>query len=400
MTARPTGADGAEAKARVQVSVDEIAGELIALSHAIHEHPELGFEEHFAAAELANALDAHGLPVERGAFGVETAFAVRAGTGSPHVVVCCEYDALPAIGHACGHNVIATAGLGAGLALARVAEDLGGSVTILGTPAEEGGGGKIVLAERGAFDGVDVAMMVHGAGSDLVAPEMLAMIQLDVRMHGKEAHAAGFPWRGRNALDALVLAYMGVAALRQHIHPTERVHGIITHGGDAPNVVPKMAAARFNVRASNSDRLDALQRRVLACFEAGAGAAGCELEHRFAGGYADLVTNRPLADAYQRNAEALGRTFVDPARVKVPAVGSTDMGNVSKLVPTIHPMIAIAPANVPLHTEEFAAHAVSEQADQGVIDGAKALAMTGVEVLSDESLLGEVRAAFAARDSQ
>ncbi|MBI2170172.1 MAG: M20 family metallopeptidase [Actinobacteria bacterium] len=371
-------------KAQVREVVNECAGELVALSHAIHEHPELAFEEHFASSALCDALEGHGIAVERPAFGLDTAFIARVGDGDgPNVAICCEYDALPEVGHACGHNVIATAGLGAGIAAAAVVEQAGGRLTILGTPAEERAGGKIMMAEKGAFADVDVAMMVHPAGVDLLAPQMLAMTQLDVRAHGKEAHAAAFPWRGVNALDAIVLGYMGVAALRQHIHPTERVHGIITRGGDASNVVPKLAAARFNVRSETEERLDALKARVLACFEGAAAAAGCELEHRFLGPYSDLVTNPALAEAYRRNAEELGRRFVDPATLTTRAMGSTDMGNVSKLVPSIHPMIAVAPPNVPLHTAEFAGHAVSEAADQAVVDGASALAMTAVDVWTD-----------------
>lgn len=385
-------------KARVVDVVDEIADELVELSHAIHEHPELAFEERFAADALTDALERHRVDVERGAFDLETAFRADVGSEGPVVGVCCEYDALPEIGHACGHNVIATAGLGAGIALAAIADDAGGRVRILGTPAEERGGGKILMVERGAFDGVDVAEMIHPAGADFLAPQMLAMTQLDVRAHGREAHAAGFPWRGVNALDAIVLGYTSVAALRQHIHPTERIHGIITRGGDAPNVVPKMAAARFNIRSSTEARLEKLQRRVLTCFEGAAIAAGCELEHRFVGPYADLITNAPLAETYRRNGEEVGRTFLDPTEVDLPAVGSTDMGNVSKVVPSIHPMIGIAPANVPLHTEEFARHAVSDAADAAVVAGAKALAMTAVDVWTDAGLLTSARRSFEPHD--
>lgn len=384
------------AEAQVIDTVERLAGELVSLSHEIHAHPELAFEEHFAAGALTGALEEQGLTVERGAYDIETAFVARAGEGNPgpHVAVCLEYDALPEIGHACGHNVIATAGLGAGVALASVCEELGGRLSIFGTPAEERGGGKIMMAERGAFDGVDVAMMVHPAGHDFLTPEMLAMIQLDVRAHGKEAHAAGFPWRGVNALDAIVLGYMGVAALRQHIHPSERIHGIITRGGDAPNVVPKLAGARFNIRSTTVPRLERLQERVLACFEGAAAGAGCTLEHRFLGPYADLVTNEPLARTYQAHAETLGRQFLDPTDVRLPAVGSTDMGNVSQLVPSIHPMIAVAPPDVPLHTEEFAHRAIGEAADRAVTDGAKALALTGVAAWSDPRLVDAARAAF------
>ena len=378
--------------------IDQSADELVELSHAIHARPELAFEERFASGLLADALDDRGLRVERRAYDLETAFVAHVGAGDgPNVAVCLEYDALPDIGHACGHNVIATAGLGAAIALAGVVEECGGRLTILGTPAEERGGGKILLAERGALEGVDAAMMVHPAGNDFLAPEMLAMMQLDVRAHGREAHAAGFPWRGANALDAIVLGYMGVAALRQHIHPTERVHGIITRGGAAPNIVPNLAAARFNIRSSSLERLEPLQARVLACFEGGAAQAGCRLEHRFVGPYADLVTNTALASVYQRHAEGLGREFLPPDAVRMPAVGSTDMGNVSRLVPSIHPMVAIAPSGVPLHTAEFATHAVSEAADRAIVDSAKALAATAIDLWQDASLMSAVAAEFAGR---
>ena len=390
-------ADPTVLKERATALVERAAGDLVALSHAIHERPELAFEERFAADALASALEAGGVEVERGAYGVETAFAARVGEGGPHVLVCCEYDALPEIGHACGHNVIAAAGLGAGLALAAIAEEAGASVTILGTPAEERGGGKIMLAERGAFDGVDAALMVHPAGADFLAPTMLAMIQLDVRAHGQAAHAAGFPWRGRNALDAIVMGYVGVGQLRQHIHPSERVHGIITRGGDAPNIVPKLAGARYNVRAATTERLQRLQARVLACFEGAATATGCSLEHRFLGPYDDLVTNEALAGAYRGNAEAIGRTFVEPSAASNVAVGSTDMGNVSKIVPSIHPMIAVAPPTIPLHSPEFAEYAVGEMADRAAVDGAKALALTGVDVWTDPALLATARREFDAR---
>lgn len=384
-------------KTRVCDLVDAVAGELVEISHAIHERPELAFEEEFAASTLAQALEAHDVEVERGAFELDTAFVARVGGHGPAVAICCEYDALPGIGHACGHNVIGAAGLGAGIALAELAAEGHGRVIILGTPAEELGGGKILMAERGALDGVDVAMMVHPAGADILAPRMLAMSQLDVRAHGSEAHAAAFPWRGRNALDAIVLGYQAVAALRQHIRPSERVHGVITRGGDAANVVPRLAAARFIVRAPTVTRLEQLQERVLACFEGGAAAAGCDLEHRFIGPTADLVTNPALAERYRRHAEELGRRFLEPDQMSQAALGSTDMGNVSHIVPSIHPMIGIAPPGTALHTEEFTRYARSEAADAAVIEGAKAMAMTAVDLWTDRQALDEVIGAFKAR---
>ncbi|MEY2403596.1 MAG: hypothetical protein QOD38_1147, partial [Acidimicrobiaceae bacterium] len=231
--------DLAAVKERLAAEVDKRADVLIDASHQIHAHPELCYEEHFAHDLLTGLLEAEHIDVERHAFDLDTAFIGRAGSGDgPTIAVLCEYDALPGIGHACGHNIIGTAGLGAGVAAAALADELGGRVVILGTPAEEGGGGKELLAQRGAFDGVDAAMMVHPAGSDLVLMNVIAIHQMKVRYHGEAAHAAAFPHKGRNALDAAVLGYMNVAALRQHIKPNERIHGIFTHGGDKPNIVP------------------------------------------------------------------------------------------------------------------------------------------------------------------
>jgi amidohydrolase len=387
--------DATALKQRASEGVRAVHAQLVELSHAIHERPELAFEEHFAHEVLTDALADAGLPVERGAYDLDTAFAATVGGGAgPHVVLCCEYDALPEIGHACGHNMMGTAALGAGLALAEVVADAGGRLTILGTPAEERAGGKITLAERGAFEGVDVAMMVHAAGADVLAPAMLAMIQLDVRMTGRAAHASAFPWRGINALDAIVGGYVNVSMLRQQLHPTDRVHGVIRRGGDVPNVIPQVASARYNIRTTTAARLDPLQRRVLACFEAAATATGCSMEHRFVGPYEDLLTNDPLAEAYRGNAEAIGRDFVDLAASGSPSMGSTDMGNVSHIVPSIHPTIGIAPPGTALHTAEFAEHAISEAADQGIADAATALAHTAIDVWTDGGLVAATRAAF------
>src|SRR5437764_5962180 len=231
------------AKDRLVTEVDRHAEGLLDASHRIHEHPELLFEERFAAELLCDMLEGAGLEVERGAFGLETAFAARAGSDGPTVAVLCEYDALPGIGHACGHNIIATAGLGAALAAAAIVDECGGRLVVLGTPAEEGGGGKILMAERGALDGIDAAMMVHPAGADLVEMDCIAIATFEVDYHGTAAHAAAFPWQGRNALDAAVLGYNAIAALRQHIQPTERIHGIFTKAGDKPNIVPDSAQA-------------------------------------------------------------------------------------------------------------------------------------------------------------
>lgn len=371
---------------------------LLALSARIHAHPELRFEEHQASGWLADYLESIGFQVERRAYGLETAFAARLGSGEPRVAVLCEYDALPGIGHACGHNVIGAAGAGAGVGLAAVIGELGGSVVVLGTPAEEGGGGKVLMGQAGAFDGLAAAMMVHPAGMDLTAMDVLAVSSLEVVYEGRAAHAAAFPHEGRNALDALVTAYSAVAQLRQHIRPTERVHGIITDGGRAPNIVPARAAGTFMVRSPDAEGLVRLKARVEACFRAGAEATGCQVElHPHGVDYGEMWSNDTLTTAFERNAGQLGRRLVVPREASAPVSGSTDMGNVSQWVPSIHPMLAVSPPDVPLHSVEFARWAASASGDRAVLDGAKALAMTAIDVLGDAGLRAAARAAFDTR---
>ena len=390
----PSASDpAATLKARALACVDAEGSALLELSARIHAHPELCYAEHSASGWLADYLEARGLAVQRGVYGLPTAFAARAGSGRPRVAVLCEYDALPGIGHACGHNIIAAAGAGAGVALAAVLGETGGSLVVLGTPAEEGGGGKVLMAREGAFDGVDAAMMIHPASLDLITMNVLAVSAVEVEYHGRAAHAAAAPHAGINALDGLVTAYQSIAQLRQHIRSSERVHGIITDGGLAPNIVPERAAGLFFVRAATVQRLARLKERVDACFHAGALASGAAYEVRQVGeDYSDMWTNQPLAAAYQANLEHLGRHVVDvPAEL---ISGSTDMGNVSKLLPSIHPMLSIAPPRVALHTQEFARCAASEDGQRGVLDGAKVLAMTGIDVLCTAALLDAMRVAF------
>ena len=382
------------AKAAVRAEVDARADALIAVSHSIHSHPEENFEERHAHDLLCEVIEAEGLAVERGAFGLPTAFRAVAGTSGPTIAVLCEYDALPGLGHACGHNIIAAAGLGAGLAAAALADRVGGRVVLLGTPAEEGGGGKVFMIERGALDDVDAAMMIHPADVDLRWMTTIAYQRLIVEFVGEAAHAAAQPWNGRNALDAAVLGYMNVAALRQHIRPDERVHGIFTDGGEKPNIVPAHASMDWYVRAADLERLAALKPRVLAALQAGADAAGCELEHRWVEPvYADLVRNVPLEDLYVANSEALGRPVGAPG-VDGEVIGSTDMGNVSHVVPAIHPMVAIAPAGVGIHTAPFADHAASAPGDAGLLLAAKAMAMTVVDLWLRPEALAACRDAF------
>ena len=352
--------------------VDGLEDVLLDVSHDIWDHPELCFEEHHAHDRLCDVLESHGLATTRHAYGLDTAFVAEAGTEGPCVAVLCEYDALPEIGHACGHNVIAAAGLGAGLAAASLAERLGGRVRILGTPAEEGGGGKVFMIRRGAFDGVDAAVMVHPADPDLPSIHAIAIHELHVAYTGVAAHAAAAPEKGRNALDAAVLGYVNVAALRQHIRPDERVHGIFTHAGDKPNIVPRSAAAEWYVRSTDLTSLESLKARVLDCLRAGALAAGVTMEHAWRDpAYADLVDDPWLLERWTVHSTALGRPPQDPDVVGA-VVGSTDMGNVSHEVPSIHPMIAVAPPGVSIHTPEFARHAGGPAGDRAVMDGAEA----------------------------
>jgi len=391
--------DAAELKRAACAAVDGLRDELLRLSHGIHANPELAFEERKAAALLGEVIRRAGLEVETGAYGLETAFVAEFGSGDAGcVAVLAEYDALPEIGHACGHNIIASAAVGAGLALHALADRLPGRVRLLGTPAEERGGGKELMARKGAFDGVDAAMMVHPAGANLVNMPSLACSEVVVHYRGRAAHASAMPEQGINALDALVIAYQAIAALRQHIGVFERIHGIITDGGKAPNIVPESASGLFFVRAANADELAALKKRVEGCFEAGASATGAELELSWsAADYLDIRYNEPLADSYRANAEALGREFFPIDKVPVRLAGSSDMGNVSYRVPSIHPMIASAPIQCSIHNAEFEKWAGGEMGDAAVVDGAKALAMTALDYLCDPELRRRVLAHFEAR---
>jgi len=384
-------------KAQACSLIDKNAETLINVSHEIHDHPEENYEEVFASELLTRTANGLGMPVELGAFDCATGFSGDVGSG-PTVCIMSEYDALPDIGHGCGHNVIAAAGLGASIALASIAKASGGRVRYLGTPAEEGGGGKILMARNGALAGVDLAMMVHPADADLATIDAIALQQLLVEYTGQESHAAAAPHLGRNALDAAVLGYMAVATLRQHILPTERIHGIFLKSGEKPNIVPREASSEWYVRSDNVTSLAALKPRVLASLESGAHACGCSVSHQWIGTpYADMVTNDTMGTMYAHNALTLGRTVTDPRHGGHRVVGSTDMGNVSHLVPSIHPMIASAPAGISIHTKQFAEFARSPMADKAVLDGAKAMAMTTIDFWTSserrEAVVAEFRTA-------
>jgi len=378
-------------------AVDAMADELLAVSHAIHQKPELAFKEYFACETLTNALSEHEMNPEVGIFTLPTAFeaTLNADSDGPVVAILAEYDALPKIGHSCGHNLIATSALGAALALQKIADQLPGKIRLIGTPAEEKGGGKEIMARAGAFEGVDAAMMIHPAGVNIATMPCICVSEVEVIYHGKSSHASSAPHKGINALDGLLLAYQAISNLRQHIRPTERIHGIITRGGDAPNIVPDDTAGEFYVRAANERDLAKLKPRVQACFEAGAKGSGAEVEVKWSNvDYLDLNTNWPLAEEFQQRAETLGREFLPIKGLGSAGAGSTDMGNVSYRVPSIHPMLACAPRNVVIHNPEFAKWAGSEMGDNAALDGAKSLAMTAAAFLTNPGLQQESRKAF------
>jgi amidohydrolase len=374
----------ADAKEAARERVTQARDELVALSHRIHANPELGFEEEQACAWLCELLEGAGLQVERGVGDLPTAFAARAGSGPLHVVVCAEYDALPAVGHACGHNVIAAMAAGAGMALARVADDAGLRVTVLGTPAEEGGGGKILLLKRGAFDGAHAAMMVHPSPYEQPEMPIIAVNHLKVAYTGKEAHASAYPFLGVNAADALVVAQTAIGLLRQHLRPSDRVHGIVTKGGDAANIIPAHTTADWMVRAADLEQLEEVRAKVARCFEAGALATGATLElSEDHDPYSEMRHDHELSALYQRNAEALGRTFIGRSDR---GAGSTDMGNVSLALPSIHPTIGIDSLPAVNHQPEFTASCATPAADQAVVDGAVAMAWTAIDAAADQAL--------------
>ena len=375
------------AKDKAREVVERARGGLIDLSHRIHANPELGYQERQSSAWLTEFLAANGMTVEKPFCALETAFAARAGSGPLHIAICAEYDALPDVGHACGHNIIATSAAGAGIALARVADEVGLTVSVIGTPAEEGGGGKILLLGAGGFKGVHAAMMVHPSPIDMLLPSILAAQRIEVRYTGKASHASSAPQLGVNAADALTVAQVAIGLLRQSMRSTDRVHGIVTRGGEASNIIPQNTSASYSVRSRTLAELEKFRPKVLACFEAGAVATGAKLEligTEFA--YSEMRHDGDIANYYQQNAEALGRVFppVSP-RIRESA-GSTDMGNVSLAMPAIHPMIGIDSFPAVNHQPEFAEHCATPVADKAVIEGAIAMAWTAIDCAVDVPL--------------
>lgn len=362
--------------------LEEIRRDALALSHRIHAHPELGFAEHDASRWVAQALSDAGFNVQPGVGDLPTALAATAGDGELTVGLFAEYDALPEMGHACGHNIIAAAAVTAGQLLAPLAGQLGLTVKVFGTPAEEAGGGKILMLDHGVFDGVHAAMMVHPSPQDQARARTLAVAHLGVSYTGKTAHAAAAPEQGVNAADAFTVAQVAIGLLRQHISPASRVHGIITRGGEAPNVVPGRTEGRFYVRTETLKELDELRPRVERCFQAGALATGCELDIVLESPpYSEFDSDRAMEALYQRNAERLGRSFSDGDQS---GIASTDMANVSLAIPTIHPSIGLDCGTAVNHQPEFAAWCAQPTGDQAVLDGALAMAWTVIDIATSQ----------------
>jgi amidohydrolase len=384
-------------KDAVSQAVDRLANELEALSRQIHDNPELGYAEVKACGWLAEFLGQHGFKVEKGVGGVDTAFRATIETGAgPTVAILCEYDALPGIGHACGHNIIATSGAGAGAALAAVRNQLpAGRIQVIGTPAEEGGGGKVKLIKAGVFKDVDAAMMIHGFDRTLLHQDLLGIVRVTFEYAGKASHASADPWEGVNALDACIQTFNAVSMLRQQMRPECRIHGIITSGGAAANIIPEHAAAMFYVRAPSIDEMWDLHRRVVACAEGAAKAAGATLKvTQHDNVYEPMRSNRVLLDLFASNMKSVGLSEGEPIPDRK---GSSDIGNVSQVIPAIQPMIAIAPTGMAIHTREFADAAVKPMARAGMLAAAKTMAMTTLDLLAEPRRVEAAKVEFAGR---
>lgn len=365
-----------------QASVEAARPSLVALSEVLHAHPETAWEEHRAAGWVGDALAGAGFRVTPGYLGFDTALLAEAGSGPRVVGLMAEYDALPGLGHACGHNLIAASAVGAGIALAGLADDLGLTVRVYGTPAEEGGGGKVEMLDAGAFRDLDLALLVHPAPVDVAEARPFAVAHSHIAYAGVSAHAAAYPDRGTNANDAFLVAQVALGLLRQQLPTDTRVHGIQTVGGQAPNAIPERTEGRWYWRASTLAELEVLEERVRRCFEAGALATGASLtitpESK---PYAEFRTDERALAAYRRGAAALGRTWADPAVAGRMDRASTDMGNVSQVVPAIHPYIGLG-TSASNHQREFADACVGPAAERALVDAAVLMAWTAAEVLS------------------
>ncbi|TFD96258.1 M20 family metallopeptidase [Jeotgalibacillus sp. R-1-5s-1] len=377
--------------------IDERKEQYLSTSHQIHAHPEIGNEEYFAQDLLTSHLVSAGFNVEKNIAGHETAFYAYKKSDKPGPVIAflAEYDALPGLGHACGHNIIGTASIAAAISIGSVIHETGGTVVVLGTPAEEGGpngSAKGSFVQHGYLDGIDAAMMIHPSYRNGLTTTSLAVDPLDFEFIGKPAHAASSPHDGANALEGVIQLFNGINSLRQHVTSDVRIHGIITHGGDAPNIIPAYAKARFYIRAAERATLNHVTEKVRAIAQGAALATGTKVNIlEFQNQVDNLIPTPSFDDVYKKAYESLGGTF--PEKVHG-GIGSTDAGNISHVVPTIHPYVKIGPEELVLHTEEFREAAKSKAGDEGLLIGAKSLALTAFRLLTEPELLRGIKEEF------
>ena len=369
------------ASTSVEDAVNRRRADLVELSHAIHAEPELAFAEHRSCAKTQALVAEYGFNITTAPGGLDTAFRADYGSGPLVIGICAEYDALPGIGHACGHNIIAASAVGTALALADVADELGLTVALLGTPAEEAGGGKALLLTAGTFDDIAATVMLHPGPLDIARARSLALSQVAVGYLGREAHAAVAPYLGVNAADAITVAQVAIGLLRQQLAPGQMVHGIVTDGGQATNIIPGRADMQYTMRANDAASLRELEARIADCFLAGAVATGCDYQvEETEPPYAELTPDKWLADTFRAEMVRLGRTPVAEEVEAALPLGSTDMGNVTQVMPGIHPIVGIDANGASVHQPEFAAAAAGPSADKAVVEGAIMLARTVVSL--------------------
>ncbi|MDY0406947.1 M20 family metallopeptidase [Virgibacillus sp. 179-BFC.A HS] len=386
-------------KAQLKEAFQVIEPELWETANYLYAHPELGDQEFESSKRLINILKKHGFQMETGIADRPTAFKATFSSEKPGPTIgyLAEYDALPGIGHGCGHNLIGTMSAGAGVLLSKFLQDIGGSVVVLGTPAEETNGAKVPMSEQGIFDDIDVAMILHPNGNSYQSGKSLAMDAIQFAYTGKSAHAAAAPEKGINALDSVIQLFNGINALRQHIPSSVRIHGVISEGGKAANVVPDYAEAQFYVRAEERKVLDEVVKKVVAIAEGAGQMTGAKLAiSNYELSYDNMITNRTLSDAFTANLQQVSELPILPARE---ATGSIDMGNVSHVVPAIHPYIGLNDSGLVAHTKEFADKTISKEGHEALISGALALAGTGFDVLTNKDLLEKIKAEFAKKVS-
>lgn len=376
---------------RILHDVKTCKKDLMALCLKIHASPETGMAEFNASTWITEFLESHGFVINRGIEGLPTAFLANYGKGKPHIALLAEYDALPELGHACGHNIIGTAAAGAAVVAKHAIDSYGGMITVIGSPSEEFHCGKELLIRKGIFSDIDIAMMIHPGSQNASVISTLACVNLEIEFTGQEAHASANPEEGVNALEAMLLSFNAVNSLRQHIPESARIHGIITDGGQAANIVPAHSGAMFMVRATTMEYLEQLQRKVINCFKGASLATGAKLEYRWANVYCKpMKNNRTLAEIFNKNMATTGRVM----ETKEVDFASTDMGNVSQIVPSIHPVIAIAPAGTSLHSIDFLNAAASDEGIKGMMDGMLAMALTITDILGHPNVISAIHTDF------